>query len=328
MLFRPLLLVFSFIYINAVRLIKFFYKINLLKSTRPESKVISVGNITWGGTGKTSLVSLLARFLDAKNEKCAVLIRGYGSDEDRMLKQQLANTVVLSGRDRVKNAKIAEGRHGVKLLILDDGFQHWRIKRDLDIVAINAANPFGNRKVIPAGILREPPSALKRTDIIVLTKVNLADRKDVDNIKNIIHDVVPEAEIFEAEHQPVSVTKVEDGKELNPDYIAGRKLCAVAGIGDNNSFFKMLPALDAKLTCKLSYQDHHKYTRPDIEDIIDAAKDTNSDAIITTSKDWIRLKIFFTEKNLHDIEVLVLNITVKVANEEKFFNRISSLLNR
>lgn len=325
-LFRPLLLILSFIYSNIVRHIKFFYRINLLKSAKPKSKVISVGNITWGGTGKTSLVALLSRFLDTKNKKPAILIRGYGDDEDRMLKEQL-NVLVLSGRDRIKNAKEAEDKYNADVLILDDGFQHWRIKRDLDIVTINATDPFGNGKVIPAGILREPLSSLKRADIIVLTKVNLIDKEDIAGIKNIILDIAPDVEIFEAEYNPLSLTETSRDKKHNLDYIAGKKVCAVAAIGDNNSFFRMLSGSGAEITVKFSFPDHHKYTHRDIKDIVNAAKDANSDAIITTPKDWVRLKAYF-DKNVCDIEILLLNITIEIKDEEKFFARISSLFNR
>jgi len=330
-LFRPLLLVSSFIYVNVVRLIRFFYRINLLKSKKPKSKVISVGNITWGGTGKTSLVALISRFLNAKNKRPAILIRGYGEDEDRMLKKQL-NTAILSGRDRIKSAKVAEDKYNADVLILDDGFQHWRIKRDLDIVSINATDPFGNGKIIPAGILREPISALKRADIIVLTKVNLVDEKDIVGIKNIIQGVASDVEIFEAEYKAVSLTETGKNEERNLDYIVNKKVCAVAAIGDNNSFFRMLSDLGAEITGKFSFPDHHKYTRSNIKDIVAAAKKTNSDAIITTSKDWIRLKdgVRPLERNSHSQgltpEILLLNIAIKIKNEEKFFARISSLL--
>ncbi|UCH12553.1 MAG: tetraacyldisaccharide 4'-kinase [Candidatus Omnitrophota bacterium] len=320
-LFRPLLLASSFIYVNIVRLIRFFYRINLLKSKKPKSKVISVGNITWGGTGKSSLVALISRFLDAKNKRPAILIRGYGEDEDRMLKEQL-NTTVLSGRDRIKNAKKAEDKYNADVLILDDGFQHWRIKRDLDIVSINATDPFGNGNIIPAGILREPISALKRADIIILTKVNLADEKDIAGIKNIIQGVASDVEIFEAEYKPFFLTETSKNEERSLDYIANKKLCAVAAIGDNNSFFRMLSDLSPEITYKFSFPDHHKYTQSNIKDIVSAAKKTNSDAIITTSKDWIRLKPCFN-KNVCDIEILLLNIAIKIKNEGSFFDSIA-----
>lgn len=328
LLFKPLLLLLSFIYVNTLRAIKFFYKLNILKSKKLKSKVISVGNITWGGTGKTSLIALLCRFFEEKNKRHAVLIRGYGQDEDRMLKERLPQTLILSGRNRLKNALIAENNYNIDTLILDDGFQHWRIKRDLDIVTINAANPFGNRCVIPAGILREPLSALKRAEIIVITKVNLIDKKNISDIKNAICNIAPEAEIFEAEHQPVSLAETNKKKEHGLDYIAGRNVCAVAAVGDNDSFFKMLLDLSAQITSKFSFLDHHRYTEYDVENIVDTAKRTNSNAIITTQKDWVRLKTHFGKKDGCGIEILLLNIAIKIKNEEEFFRRISSLLNR
>src|SRR3989338_3928291 len=137
-LFGQIFLLLSFAYFIIVGAIKILYKLNILKSAKLNAKVISIGNITWGGTGKTSLVLLLAKFLQGKDIKTAILIRGYGDDEDKMLRRQLEGALVLSGRNRLKNAKAAEGKYRPDAIILDDGFQHWRIRRDLDIVTINA----------------------------------------------------------------------------------------------------------------------------------------------------------------------------------------------
>ncbi len=324
LLFRPLFVILSFLYIAVTETIKFLYRLKILKSAKPKAKVISIGNITWGGTGKTSLTLLLSGFLSGAGKKTAVLIRGYGSDEDRMLAEQRPDVIVLSGRNRLKNADIACDKYGREVLILDDGFQHWRLKRDLDIVAINAINPFGNKKVIPAGILREPISALRRSHVIVITKVNLADKDQVRRIKDVILSINPKAEIFEAEHKAVSITDVKNNRALGTDYIRGKRLAALSGIGDNESFFKMFSDLDARISVKLPYPDHYRYAQDDIAYIIKAAKDVSSDALITTVKDWMRLKAIMP---LDDINVLLLNVAAKIINEDKFFNRIYSLLN-
>ena len=324
---RPLFLVAEFIYLCGIETIKFLYRRGFLKSSKLKAKVISIGNITWGGTGKTSLVALLSKFLSLKNIKSAVLIRGYGGDEDSMLREQLGNILVLSGRNRIKNAKEAEDKYNCQALILDDGLQHWRIKRDLDIVAVSATNPFGNGRLIPAGILREPFSALGRADIFVLTKVNLANEKHIADTEKTIRSIKPQAQIFKAEHKAISITKINGNEKLDLSYITGKKICAVSGIGDNDSFFKMLLTSGAKITTKLPFPDHHKYTRGDISYIINAAKKTGAGTIITTAKDWVRLKPIFHNKYSGDIEILLLNITIRIIDEEGFFNRVNSIFN-
>lgn len=323
-LFNPLLLALSFFYAAVAAIAKFLYKIGVLRSKKATSKVISIGNITWGGTGKTSLAIYLAKFLKDKGMKPAVLIRGYGNDENAMLKQMLSNVAVLSGRNRIKNAKLAHDKHNADVLILDDGFQHWCLKRDLDIVAISATNPFGNRQLIPAGILREPVSALGRADLIVITKVNLAAKENINSIKSSV-STISKAEVFEAEYLPVSVTNTKDDQVHGLDYIKKGKLCAVSGVGDNNSFFKMLENLDVQIQKKFSYMDHQKYTDADLKNIFETARNTGSDGIITTHKDWIRLK-----RNIRgqtpDIALLLLNANMRIIDEKGFQGRISSLL--
>jgi tetraacyldisaccharide 4'-kinase len=136
-------------------------------------------------------------------------------------------------------------------------------------------------------------------------------------------------EIFNAEYVPVSVTVKSSKQEHDIDYLSGKKLCAVAGVGDNNSFFRMLVPLCATLTAKLDYSDHHKYSERDIVHIVNMAKKANADAIITTSKDWIRLRDSLALKNLHNsMEFVTLNINIRIIDEKKFTTRIHNLLNR
>ena len=173
---KPCLLILSYAYGFLLKAHYFFYKVNLLKSYKSQIAIISIGNITLGGTGKTPFTIMLAERLTQKNKKkTAVLIRGYGEDEWKMLEERLGKygIKVFVGRDRVKYAKQAL-QYGACSLILDDGFQHRRLRRDLDIVLLDSTNPFGNRHLFPRGILREPLDSLRRADIVVLTKVDKA----------------------------------------------------------------------------------------------------------------------------------------------------------
>ena len=172
--FSFFLLLISFIYGFFVKLTLRCYQMKLFKSYRPGCRLISVGNISWGGTGKTPLVEALAKFLQQEGKKPAVLIRGYGKDEIYMLKDKLKDIPVLAGRNRIRTARYALKHYGADTIILDDGFQHWRLERDLDIVLIDVKFPFGNRSLTPRGILREPLSSLSRADVFGLTNSDLA----------------------------------------------------------------------------------------------------------------------------------------------------------
>src|SRR3989344_3685960 len=171
---QGVLWLFSILYGVVVRALVLIYKFRLAPSCRLGKPVISIGNITLGGVGKTPLVECVVRFLKDKGLEPVVLIRGYGadkqvgSDEAKLLEESLPGIPVLVGANRVKNARDFLTRNAADVFVLDDGFQHWRLRRDLDIVAINATNPFGNRHLLPRGILREPLSALRRADIFVL----------------------------------------------------------------------------------------------------------------------------------------------------------------
>ena len=208
---KACLLLISYAYGALIALHHFFYKVNLLKSYEAKIPVISVGNITLGGTGKTPFVITLAKKLSQKTN-VGVLIRGYGEDEWKMLEGALGGNgaQILVGRDRVKNAKRAEASAGC--LILDDGFQHRRLKRDLDIVLVNCASPFGNEHLFPRGILREPKKSLKRASIIVLTKIDNA-RGAMTEIEKTLKKLAPGKPIMKAKHKPKSLSDIQ--KRIN-----------------------------------------------------------------------------------------------------------------
>ncbi|MEI8176684.1 MAG: tetraacyldisaccharide 4'-kinase, partial [Candidatus Omnitrophota bacterium] len=159
--------VLSLVYGAGVRILAGGYKKKFFFPYRADCKVISIGNITVGGTGKTPASLLIAKLLEAQGRRVAVLIRGYGADEYLMLQEELPECAILSGSDRITNARRAFYDFGADTVILDDGFQHWKIHRDLDIVLLDATNPFGNYRLLPRGILREPPQELTRADIIM-----------------------------------------------------------------------------------------------------------------------------------------------------------------
>lgn len=321
LLLKPLLYFLSLIYGITVCLISAFYNYGLFRSYRAKVKVISVGNITLGGTGKTPLVEFLASRLSSEGKKIAILSRGYNDDEPSLLKKNLAsaNVVVFTGRDRIVSVKKAEDLK-VDAVILDDGFQHWRLKRDLDIVTINSQNAFGNKCVIPRGILREPLSSLQRAEIIMLTKVDLA--KDIDTIREELHNIAPDALVVEAVHNPEYIYDLK-GEKIPLSFIKEKNICLLSSIGDPESFRKIILREQAKLALNISYPDHYQYSKKDILNLEQLCKKESVDIIVTTEKDLMRIPsdVFSPE-----IKIFVLRIALKIIkNEKEFFDRISDV---
>lgn len=190
-LIKFILTALSVFYLFIISIRFLFYKVGVFRSRRLKSPVISVGNLTWGGTGKTPLVESICLYFKSQGKKAVLLTRGYGSDEDRLLVQNLEGAAVLAGKERIKNALNFCKTNPADIFILDDGFQHLAIKRDIDIVTINAKEPFGGRLLIPAGILREPARSLMRADIAVITKSDLVPEKDLKRLRDKIYDINP-----------------------------------------------------------------------------------------------------------------------------------------
>lgn len=341
-LLKSILLFLSFVYALIIALVKSSYRYGILKRTRLNCKVISVGNITLGGTGKTPFVKMLAKYLTDNGHKVVILIRGYKrkqrdtqytclagrqaipntqrmGDEGYLLIKDLDLPVVV-GRDRIKTANVAIERYRPDIIILDDGFQHWRLRRDLDIVLINALLPFGNGRVIPRGILREPLSALRRADIFVLTKTNMVEdfKKTEDELKKI----GPSSLIVESRHQPIRLYDV-NGKNFDLSYIKDKEVCIFSAIGDPESFSKMILDLGAKPKFKFEFRDHFDYCLGDLEKIINTCKGSEVKLLITTQKDAVKIAAFNIDNT---IAILVLEIELSLTkNRDEFYRRLSGL---
>lgn len=272
----------------------FFYRINLLKSFRATCAVVSVGNITLGGTGKTPLAILLARRLrkNAKKGEVAVLIRGYGEDEWKMLRDKLEpeGVGIFVGQDRIKSVRKAISL-GAGTVVLDDGFQHLRLKRDLDIVLIDSSNPFGNGHIFPRGILRESLSNLKRADVIVLTKCG-SMKSDIDAIKSRIKSIAPGAAILRARHKPLELHALWKGDKEKVGSLKGKKVCMFSGISDPSYFRETVGSTGALVESEFIFPDHHDYNKSDLGRIFSESARIGVDRIVTTEKDAIKVKAF------------------------------------
>jgi tetraacyldisaccharide 4'-kinase len=293
---RLLLYITSFFYAAAIVLRNFFYDAGLFKMRRVNAVVISIGNITTGGTGKTPLVIWLCNLLHQQNINCAVLTRGYKTtnratttDEPAVIAESCPAVPVIINSNRLTGAREAIEKCGAKVLILDDGFQHRRLFRNLDIVAIDATSPFGFGRMLPAGLLREPANSLKRANAAIITRSDLTSGKEVGEIQNKLLKINPNLLIAKAMHVPAEI-KYFEGMEESIDCLRGKRVFAFCGIGNPDSFLQMLKKIGAVVVGRQIYDDHYHYIEDDFSILCQKAGQLNSELVITTQKDWARIK--------------------------------------
>ncbi len=287
------------------------------------ARVISIGNITWGGTGKTPLVAKLARDLVDYGKKVVILTRGYGKDEVAELRKRLPEVPILVGRDRVKKAREAVEKYKAEFLILDDGFQHIRLYRDLDVVNINSTLPFGTGELIPAGSLREPLAHLARAHVFMLTKSDIGS-KNLHWIHQRLQEIKPNAVIFEAVHKPVQFMDFKRNRFLPLSEIKGKKVSSICGIGDPYTFEKTIEHLGAEIVLAARFEDHHAYTEAELVDFVRRSRQLGLKEGVTTEKDYYRIEPILKKKRSQEFQnfnFLVLQIEFQVHDEEDFIRR-------
>lgn len=277
-------------YSLAIRLRNAFYNHHIFKIQTVRAPVISIGNITAGGTGKTPLVAHLVKHLAGKY-KPAILTRGYKSnegisDEATLLAQRYPGIPVIVNPDRVAGAKEAIAQ-GANVLVMDDGFQHRRLGRDLDIVTIDATEPFGFGRLLPAGFLREPVRQIGRADAVVITRANQSTDERIELIKQTIRKHKADMPIACAVHRCVSLNTA-DGGEMPPEKAREKKVFAYCGIGNPEAFFGTLEELGVNLAGRKIYPDHYHYTGSDVSQIVELAHNADAELVVTTEKDWIK----------------------------------------
>lgn len=321
-------------------------------------RVISVGNLTVGGTGKTPAVIAIAEEAKKMGYLPCVLTRGYkgtvkgpcviskgdgsllgvneAGDEASLMAERLRGVPIVKGGDRYEAGLFAiqnldffasgepsgAGRSPISgprsqfLFILDDGFQHWRLYRDLDILLIDGADPFGNNRLLPLGILREPPEEIKRADIIVLTRIGKG--ADPDRIKrDLILEIRrynTDAPIYSSGHEPVAL-RTASGRDLSLDLLARKTVFAFCGIGNPSAFRDTLAGINAEIRGFMAFRDHYAYRRRDILRITHAARGCNADWIVTTEKDIMRLKDF-------DLAESIVSLRIEFEVERGFYDQL------
>lgn len=326
----------------------FFKKTYLLsRQKRLPCKVISVGNITLGGTGKTPATIALAQAARKRELKPVILTRGYKGkakepifinfpnvnapptkqmifteitpssigDEAYMMAEKLRDVPIVKYPDRYKAGMQAIEKlkpyfnyHQI-VFIIDDGFQHWGLFRDIDIVLLDGINPFGNRKMLPFGVLRELPRELKRADILVITK------QKNEELYYKLKLINPEASIFNSEYKVNSI-RFPNGSHLPSAELKNKKIYAFSGIADPASFKKNLSSLEAEIVYFKDYPDHYRYKEKDIHNMIKHADKLKCSFIITTEKDMVKIKEI---KHAERILYLEIDFSIEMAFYDKVF---------
>jgi tetraacyldisaccharide 4'-kinase len=349
---RFFLLLLSKVFLLAVKLRRFLYNVRLLRDSTLGVQVIAVGNLTVGGTGKTPVVEKFARELQNQGRTVAILSRGYRSkpppltkrlldrmlfrsdttpprvvsdgrsllldsetagDEPYMLASNLKDVVVLVDKDRVKSGRYAIEKFGCDTLLLDDGFQYWKLAgRRRDIVLIDCQAPFGNEYLLPRGTLREPGGHLSRASTIFITK---SDGNTAD-LRARISRLNPGAGIIECIHHPLYLEDVFTGEQVQLDFLKGRKLAAFSGIAQPESFENSLVRLGAELVYSKRFADHHRFTQQEVLNAVNRGKKRQASVIITTQKDAVR----FPKIDRRDLPIYFMRVEIKIVTGATDFN--------
>ena len=340
--------VFSFLFGGVVAIRYFLYRTGVLRRYPLGIQVISIGNVTAGGTGKTPVTEIFARTLASEGRKVAILSRGYrrkespwwqriftqvvepplvvsdgrhvlldsatGGDEPYMLASNLPGVAVIVDRNRVKAGRYAVKRLGCDTLILDDGFQYQKLKHSIEVVLVDSTNPFGNGNLLPRGILREPIRNIRRADIIFLTKC----RGDVSAVKEEIRRYNTTAEIVECNHTPKVLKDVWSREEFPLGWLKDRTLCTLSGIASPKGFENSLRHLGAKVVWCERYADHHRYDSSEVLYALNRTADMGADALVTTEKDAVR----FPRLETSPVRCLYLRIAIEILAGGESFDQI------
>ncbi|MDB5349755.1 MAG: tetraacyldisaccharide 4-kinase [Planctomycetota bacterium] len=264
------------------------------KTHRVGIPVISIGNITLGGTGKTPMVEWVARWFRQRDLRVAILSRGYGqdegiNDEGRVLEENLPDVPHLQNPDRVSLAHVAVEELESQVLVLDDGFQHRRLGRDLDIVLLDALEPFGLGRIFPRGLLREPVRSLKRAVVVVLSRADLVEPERRLEIRAEAERHAGPLRWVEARHAPLDL--VDSHGDAEPlASLTGQRVAAFCGIGNPEGFRKTLQGLGVNSVGFRSFPDHHPYSATDVDDLARWGASVGADLILTTQKDSVKLR--------------------------------------
>jgi tetraacyldisaccharide 4'-kinase len=302
--------------------------------------VLSIGNLTVGGTGKTPAAAMIADWALREGYRPAILSRGYGSrhrgrtleisdgqrllctpaeagDEPCLLTKNLPGVPVVLSKARHDAGLLARERHGSNFFILDDGFQHMVLRRDLDLVLLDATSPFGNMHLLPRGPLREPVDHLKRADAFVLTRAGHGNTTLI--LMNYLRKKFGGKPAFQSEHVPERLVLPNLNRSHDPSFLGGKRIVAFAGIARPEAFRDTLLTLGAEVAHFRSFRDHHLFLGSEFQELVAERRRLNADLLLTTEKDFVRLRQFAP------METLLAYLTIRfriVSGAEGFFDMI------
>jgi tetraacyldisaccharide 4'-kinase len=334
----------SYWYRAAIKVRRLLYDTRLIRDTTLGVQVIAIGNLTVGGTGKTPVVEKFARELRDQGRTVAILSRGYRSkppplsrrfidrillrreqtpprvvsdgrsllldsesagDEPYMLASNLKDVIVLVDKDRVKAGRYAIEKFGCDTLLLDDGFQYWKLRgRRQDVVLVDCQQPFGNQFLLPRGTLREPVSHLARAGVIFITKSDGHTR----GLRERLSLLNPRAPIIECVHHPLYFEDVFTGQRQPISFIKQRRVAALSGIAQPESFEEGLRKLGGDLVYQRRFADHHRFTQKEILDAINRSKKRRAQLLVTTQKDAVR----FPKLDRRDLPIYFMRVEIKI----------------
>ncbi len=313
------------------------YRAGLRKQMRLPCKVISIGNLTTGGTGKTPMTQALCLQLQQMGKQVAVLSRGYGGtfergcaivsdgqkvrlspkeagDEAHLLAKTLPGIPVIVGKDRRATGVLAIGQFHPDILILDDGMQFWQLHRDLEIVLVNARDPFDNGWTFPRGLLREPPSHLRRAGIVVLTNACQVSCSEIESLTSRVRRLAPGCPVFTADLVAAGLRTVLDRCIYPNSWLEGRRVGALSAIGNPASFETMIGDLGGILAARFRFRDHQTITLSDMDRVFAESCAADAEAIVTTEKDAVKMAPL---KNI--LPVVALQVTMQVDESADFY---------
>ena len=337
--FESFLFMLSLSYGGAVKTRETFYKKGVLKSKKLPCIVISIGNITVGGTGKTPMTIYMAKLVKSLGYKVAIISRGYkggaektggivsdgrkifmgpdaAGDEPYLIAMKLKDFPVLVGEKRFETGMLAIRRFNPDILVLDDAFQHLQLKRDLNIVLLDTSCPFGNGHLLPRGILREPLYQLKRADAFVITRT---DRAESFSGISTVQKMIGKQPMFQCMHVFDNLSKIDKEykiKHYELGLLRHRKIVAFCGIARNEDFRKLIYALECDVADFLMFPDHHFYLDRDLNMILRSAQKAGADCLLTTEKDYVKI----AHRRVWPFELFALGIKISFGHEETFFN--------
>ena len=286
----------SGLYRCAVQVRNLVYDVGLAPARKAPCRVISIGNLTVGGTGKTPMAAWLANWLRDQGLQAAIVSRGYGrgptgaqTDEQLATSEALPDVPYLTGKDRYRVACEAVDRAQVDCVVLDDGFQHRKLRRDLDIVLLDALDPFGLGHVLPRGLLREPVRSLRRADSVVITRSDMCSQTLLEDTYRALKAARADLLVAEAVHAPSHVETLGQHGTSPTEALHGRRVYAFCSIGNPSGFQRTLEELGAVVVGLRAFPDHHWYAAEDLAEVVSASREAEAAAAVTTHKDRVKL---------------------------------------